>query len=191
MMKKILLFLLIAIQLVAVGQETEENGSGKFLPNHSFGLTIGHEHAFSGRDADGNKKTQIMPFWGIDYNLQFAPKFMIGLHTDIVMESFKVEKDLAGGEEEVVERSRPVAPALMFFYKPTGHWSLGFGVGGEFAKEENYSLTRLAVEYGSEIRNGWEVFGSLQYDLRWNAYDTWTIGLGISKAVGHHKERSE
>jgi hypothetical protein len=40
------------------------------------------------------------------------------------------------------------------------------------------------VEYACPICKGWEVFGALQYDIRWNAYDTWTIGLGISKALG-------
>ena len=63
---------------------------------------------------------------------------MIGLHTDIVLETFEVEKNLEGGTEEVVERTRPIAPAILFIYKPTEHWSLGLGVGGEFAKEENY-----------------------------------------------------
>jgi hypothetical protein len=40
------------------------------------------------------------------------------------------------------------------------------------------------VEYSAGIRHGWEVAGSIQYDFRWHAYDTWTIGLGISKAFG-------
>jgi len=48
----------------------------------------------------------------------------------------------------VVERSFPIAPAVMGFYKPTEHWSFGLGMGGEFEKEENYLLNRVAVEYG-------------------------------------------
>lgn len=167
-------------------QETadEKEGSEKFKPAHSLGLTIGHEHSFNGVNAEGKKETLILPFWGLDYNFQFAPKFAIGLHTDFIVESFKVEKNLDGDEGETVERSRPVAPAIMGFYKPCEHWSFGLGMGGEFAKEENYLLTRAAVEYGVEMRKGWEVSGSLQYDFRWKAYDTWTIGLGISKAMG-------
>lgn len=72
----------------------------------------------------------------------------------------------------------------MGFYTAGEHWSFGLGMGGEFAKEENYLQNRLAVEYGAEIRNGWEVFGLLQYDFRWKAYDTWTIGLVINKSFG-------
>jgi len=58
-------------------------------------------------------------------------------------------------------------------------------MGGEFAKEENFMLTRAGVEYGVEIRNGWEVSGNLGYDFKWNAYDTWTIGIGIAKSFGN------
>lgn len=173
------LFLLLLTTHRSFAQEKE-----KFTPKHSLGLNIGHEHSFSGVNENGKKEFTVLPYWGLDYNFQFAPKFAIGLHTDFVMESFKVEKNLEGGEDEVVERSYPIAPAAMFFYKPTEHWSFGLGMGAEFSKEENYTLNRLAVEYGVEIRHGWEVFGVLQYDFRWNAYDTWTIGLGISKSFG-------
>lgn len=58
----------------------------------------------------------------------------------------------------------------------------------EFAKEGNYFLNRLDVEYRTEISNGWEVSGSLGYDLKWNAYDTWVLGIGISKSFGGTKK---
>jgi hypothetical protein len=158
---------------------------------HSIALTIGHAQVFNGRDAAGNRKTLSLPMWGLDYNYKLSHKWQIGLHTDIITETFEVEKNLdGGGNEEVVERSRPIAPAIMGFYKPSEHWGFGLGMGGEFAKEENYALTRVAVEYGAEIRNGWEVFGAIQYDFRWKAYDTWTIGLGILKSFGK-KEKKE
>jgi hypothetical protein len=162
-----------------------------FKKSHSVGLAIGHAHVFEGRDAEGNKKVLALPMWGIDYNFQFSPKWMIGFHTDIITETFAVKKNLANGEDgEVVERSRPVAPAIMGFFKPTHHWNFGLGLGGEFAKEENYFLTRATVEYGAEISKGWEVFGAVQYDFRWNAYDSWTIGIGISKALGKRQKEN-
>jgi hypothetical protein len=187
--------IVIAIALLA----TVENGYAQeqhstetthaFKPTHSVGLAIGHAHVFEGRDAEGNKKKLALPLWGIDYNFQFAPKWMLGLHTDIIIETFEVEKHLEnGGSGEVVERNYPVAPAIMGFFKPDHHWNLGFGFGGEFAGGENYVLNRAAIEYGVNIRKGWEVFGALQYDIRWQAYDTWTIGIGIAKTLGKHHE---
>ncbi len=171
-------------------QEKEEaSGSSaseheEFKPHSTVALVFSHAHVFSGEDAGGQKKVLIMPAWGLDYNYHLSPKWAIGLHTDIIVESFKVE----GNDGETIERSYPIAPALMGIYKPNHHWSLMAGAGGEFAKEENFFLTRLGLEYGAEIRNGWEVFGSLAYDIKWSAYDTWVLGLGISKAFGgHHK----
>lgn len=172
-----LVFMLLAY--ASLSQEKNE----PFKPIHSIGINIGHEHSFT-----GVTESVALPYWGLDYNFQFARKFAIGLHTDFITESFKVEKEVEGGETETIERSMPIAPALMGIYKPTEHWSFGVGMGGEFAKEKNYLLNRLSVDYGVEIKNAWEVFGALQYDVRWNAYDTWTIGLGIAKAFGEKKK---
>ena len=186
-MKKIIALILLLASFGLCGQTLEQAESEVFERKHSVGIMIGHEHVFTGRDANGDKQILILPFWGVDYNFQFAPRFILGLHTDIILESFEVEKNLEGGTEEVVERTFPIAPAAMVFYKPTEHWSFGLGVGGEFAKEENFLLSRLSAEYGSEIGKGWEIFGGLQYDFRFQAYDTWTIGLGIGKEIGHRK----
>lgn len=156
-----------------------------FQPYHQLALVISHAQVFEGRDAEGKKKTLSMPSWGLDYTYCFHSKWAIGLHTDIIVEKFEVEKHLeSGGEGEVLERSYPIAPALMGIYKPSEHWSFLLGLGGEFAKEENFALTRAGIEYGSELPKGWEVFGSLAYDFKWNAYDTWTVGIGIAKKLG-------
>lgn len=184
MRRAIFIIIILFTGLMVFAQEATHASKESFTPFHQLGLTIGHEHAFSGRNEDNEKEVAILPFWGLDYNFQFAPKFAVGLHTDFIIESFKVEKNHNGETEETVERTQPIAPAIMGFYKPTEHWNFGLGLGGEFAKEEDYFLSRAAVEYGVEIRNGWEVAGSLQYDFRWKAYDTWTIGLGISKSFG-------
>lgn len=177
----IFLVLLTGKGMTGRAQELEEG-------RHSLLLMIGHEHSFNGRDDEGKKKVLILPFYGLDYNYRISEKFSIGLHTDFVVESFKVEKNLKSDTSEVVERTRPVAPAVMAFYKAGKHWSFGLGMGGEFAREENYWLNRAGVEYASEIRNGWEVSGGIQYDFRWKAYDTYTIGLGIGKSFGKKKK---
>jgi hypothetical protein len=192
-MKKIgCITLMVTCLFTSTGMAQEHSESETHEPfkkTHSMGLAIGHAHVFKGRDAEGNKKVLALPMWGFDYNFQFSPKWMVGLHTDFIIETFEVEKHLeGGGEGEVIERTKPIAPALMGFFKPNHHWNFGLGLGGEFAKEEDYFLTRAAIEYGAEISKGWEVFGALQYDFRWNAYDTWTIGIGISRALGkRHK----
>lgn len=163
-----------------MAQEKEEKEI--FRPHHQIGISINHVHVFEGIDDDGNKEALALPAWGIDYTYHLSQKWAVGLHTDFIIEKFKVEKNLSNGEEnETVERSYPVAPALVGIYKLNEHWSFLLGMGGEFAKEENYLLTRAGTEYGYELPKGWEVFGTFSYDLKWNAYDSWGIGLGIAK----------
>jgi outer membrane protein W len=153
-----------------------------FKPHHQVALVISHAHVIEGVDTDGNKSALAMPSLGIDYTYVFHPKWAIGLHTDVIIEKFKVQKDL--GDEQEIERSYPLAPALMGIYKPGRHWSFLLGMGAEFAKEENFLLTRAGIEYSAELTNGWEVLGSLGNDFKWNAYDTWVIGIGIAKKIG-------
>jgi hypothetical protein len=173
-----LFYLLQAAQVFS--QEKIPEPESPFTPHSTIGLVINHAHVLNGRDESGNRKALGLPAWAIDYNYHFSPKWAIGLHTDIILENFLVEKY----DGQKIERSHPIAPALMGIFKPNVHWSLLAGMGGEFAKEESFFLTRLGVEYGAEIRNGWEVFGTLSYDIKWNGYDTWLIGIGISKAFG-------
>ncbi|MTH14053.1 hypothetical protein [Flavobacterium sp. LC2016-01] len=165
-----------------IAQENEEKA---FSPHHQIGISINHVHVFEGRDDEGNKEVLSLPAWGLDYTFQFQEKWSIGLHTDFIIEKFKVEKNLESGDEkETVERSYPIAPAVMGIYKPNEHWSFLLGLGGEFAKEEDYFLTRAGVEYGYELPKDWEIFGTVSYDFKWNAYDSWGIGLGIAKNFG-------
>jgi hypothetical protein len=37
---------------------------------------------------------------------------------------------------------------------------------------------------GWEAGHKWEVGGTLAYDIRWNAYDSWTISFGVSRVFG-------
>lgn len=165
----------------SLAQKNEE----LFHPHHQLALVLSHAHVFEGRNQDGKKEVLSLPAWGIDYTYHFSPKWALGLHTDFIIEKFAVEKNLDSGEEkQTIERSYPIAPALMGIYKLNEHWSILLGMGGEFAKEEDFLLTRAGVEYGYELPKGWEVLGGLSYDFKWNAYDTWTIGIGIAKSFG-------
>ena len=156
---------------------TEQESS---VSRHSIGISINHARVFSGRDELGNNKKLSLAAWAIDYNYHLNPKWAIGLHTDIIFESFVVKRS----DGVTIERSNPIAPALMGIFKPARHWSLLAGIGGEFTKEENLFLTRFGVEYNVEIRNRWELFGTFSYDIKWNAYDTWVLGMGVSKGFG-------
>ena len=99
-----------------------------------------------------------------------------------MIEDFSVKDH--GDEEKTIARTKPFAAVPVGVFKPKEHSSFIAGMGAEFAKEGNFALTRLGYEYGWELLNHWELSAALTYDIKWNAYNTWTIGLGVSKFFG-------
>jgi hypothetical protein len=176
-MKKYLLIIVLILINTAFAQERENE---IFKPHHSLGFVVGHTNVSHGVE-NGDRKWLSLPSFALDYNYVFSPKWSIGLHNDLIIESYKVETS----EDEVLERSSPFATAIVGGFKPGKHFTFQAGLGGEFAKEKNFFLTRLGVEYGLEIRNGWEFIANLIYDIRWNVYDTYAVGMGISKSFGN------
>ena len=85
------------------------------------------------------------------------------------------------GEIDILERELPIAPALMGLYKPGEHFTFMLGVGEEFAEEEDLFLIRGEVEYGLELPNEFELGAAIGYDVRFDAYDSWVLAVGVSK----------
>ena len=103
----VIIFCLTGYTKISAQESVEKN----FSPHHQIGISINHVHVFEGRDDEGNREVLSLPAWGIDYTFQFHEKWAVGLHTDFVIEKFKVEKVYANDEDkETVERSYPVAP---------------------------------------------------------------------------------
>lgn len=73
----------------------------------------------------------------VAYTYYISKKWAIGLHTDFIIEKFKLEKNLESGEDkETVARSYPIAAVLMGIYKLNEHWSFLLEMRGEFAKKK-------------------------------------------------------
>ena len=98
----------------------------------------------------------------------------------MIIENFKVEDHSTS--EESIERTRPFTTVAVAGFKPLKHFSFEVGAGGEFAKEGNYFLTRLGFEYNVEITHSWELIANAIYDVKWNAYNNFSFGIGIAKS---------
>lgn len=158
---------------------SQEHHPKTFKPHHSVGLFLSHTQISQGIQANGNRKWLSLPSWGINYNFKFNQKWAVGLHIDIVVEDFAVEQHLKSSNNDVLERSYPIASAVMFSYKPGASFSYLLGAGGEFAHSGNLFLVRIGVEYGYHISKKWELNINLTNDLKINAYNSWAIGVGI------------
>ncbi len=160
---------------------SQEEAHPEWQQQHTLGIVISHTQISQGIQANGKRKWLSLPSWAINYNYKFSKQWAIGLHNDIVVEDFAVEEHLKSANAQVLKRSYPIASAIMVSYKPGKHFSYMLGGGGEFAHTGNLFLFRVGLEYGYHLSKNWELNANVTNDLKVNAYNSWAIGLGVSR----------
>jgi hypothetical protein len=181
-MRYLFAFAACCIVSVAFGQHTEEAASHVAPEHHSMKgahrltLGLGHTHVSEGV-IDGKTEWIVLPSWSLNYDYGVGEKWAIGLQTDVILETFVI----ASSDGEEFERSRPISLVPVAMFKPGKHFSFIFGVGGEFAREQDFALTRLGVEYGFHLPKNWEVGAALVWDNKWNYYNSWGLAFTVSK----------
>ena len=175
--KKVVLLSILFITFLSYSQENEANEHEE-LNHHSISFLISHTIITEG--IEGDEKSLIsVPSWALNYNYSFNEKWAIGLHNDVIIEDFVIEKNK---DEEIIERSTPIASIIVGTYKITEGFGIELGVGMEFEKSENFGVARIGAEYGIEIPNKkLEVLFAIDYDILFNAYNSFNLGIGIAK----------
>lgn len=168
--------ILLLSNIISYSQNGEHHENHDLKGSHRVTLGLGHTHVSEG-EVNGKTKWLALASWSINYDYWISNKWAIGLQNDIVLESYKIEH----GDQEILERSYPVAIVPVAIYKPAKRLSLIAGVGTEIANEHNLTLTRLGIEYGWHLPRNWEVGGTLVWDNKWNYYNSWGIGFTFSK----------
>jgi len=120
----------------------------------------------------------VVPTFGLNYDFMFHQKWGVGLHTDIVLQQFKVEKH---DHIEALIRENPVALCGVGLFKPIPSLTFIAGYGIEIEKHESIQLLRLGVEYGFHLPGNWELGFTLEFDRKFNTYNSWVFGAGFSK----------
>ncbi len=183
--RRCLLLLSFCFCSLVLHAQVDEHGEEPFKPHHAISLLLSHTHTAQGIE-DGKKKWLTLPSWALDYNYFFSKQWAVGLHNDMIVETFKIEEHETNNE--AVERTRPIATVAVVNFKPGKHFLFQMGAGGEFAKEGNYFLNRIGLEYALELQHAWELASNLTWDLKWNAYNSFSFGVGVSKAFGFRKK---
>jgi hypothetical protein len=179
----IYVFFLISFKASAQENTEQETGKDDKKAMHQLTLVISHSIIAPGE----NSERITVPSWAVDYDYWISSHWAIGLHNDIILESYEV---INSGSEEgsTIERTNPISSVAAVVFKPKKHSLFILGMGAEFAKEENLALTRIGYEYGWEIGKNWDLGAGIVYDIKWHTYDTWIIGLGVSRFFGGKEE---
>jgi len=127
---------------------------------------------------EGADNILVVPTVGLNYDFRIRPKWGMGLHSDIVLQQYKVEKH---GEDEILVRENPVTICVVGLYELLPSFMLMAGYGIEFESHENIQMLRLGVEYGFHIPGNWELGFALEFDWKIKTYNSWVFGVGFSK----------
>jgi hypothetical protein len=177
-----LVFSLISLSLLGQHKESSQHANNNEHKGTSrLTVGLGHTHLSEGK-IDGKTEWLALPSWSLNYDYWFANKWAIGLQNDVILESFFIET----GDDEILERSYPVASVPVLLYKPGKRLMIMAGVGAEFTHEKTLTLTRLGLEYGFHLPNKWELGAALVWDNKWNYYNSWGLAITISKLFNKH-----
>ena len=170
--------LILFMGVSSKAQESHEH-SDHHTPKNEVSLLLSHAHVSQGL-VEGKTKWLALPSWQLNYNRILSHHWMLGVHMDIIIEDFVVSSE-NHEEEGGLERSYPLAIALCGTYKPNHHLGFLLGFGGELEESESFYLLRAGVEGSLPIKNHFELVANILYDFKIDAYNTWSLGVGVAK----------
>lgn len=168
MKKNILVIVITFISLIATAQEEHFK---------HFRISPVLSHTYIPTSTSEGDKVVIVPSLGLDLEYWVNEKWGFGLHNDLELETFEVEKE----HELFIEKEFPVVLTFDALYKFHENWVLVLGTGVELEKQENLFIIRTGIEYEVEIGNHWDVSPTILYDYRAHNFGTWAVGIGIGK----------
>jgi hypothetical protein len=182
-MNRILLIVIFLMVLVpyshAQHAEASHDDQEAEHVGHRHRVTLVMANSFLKNHADETTNSiLIVPTFGLNYDFFFHQKWGVGLHSDIVLQQYKVE--IHDGHETII-RENPVAVCAVGLFKPLPSLTLIAGYGIEIEKHENIQLLRFGVEYGFHLPGNWELGFALEFDRKINTYNSWVLGAGFSK----------
>ena len=180
MKKTVLIFVLqlLVFQVFSQREHADDEGS-QVAPFHKITLVTANSLINNIIDENSNSLL-LVPVFGFNYDYFFHNSWGIGLHNDLVLQQYEVERH--DNSEELV-RENPVAVCGIISFKPHHRWTLLGGYGVELEKNENISLFRFGLEYGIELKNNWELGFNAEYDQKIKAYSSFMFGIGFSKIL--------
>lgn len=162
--------------------ESGTNHETEMHHKHSLSVLLAHVHIGNGSEGGAIRGIQ-RPSWMIAYNYHFNEKWSLGLHGDIILETFFVEREGSSGEgetPELLERDYPISLVGAGTFKPIEHLGIILGGGLEFDESESFGLVRFGLEPNLMLSERIELILNLSYDIKIDGYNNWNLGFGIA-----------
>lgn len=176
-MRRLAPFFLLGIALLFSlplrSQEAEAEEPHAFR-HHRLALLLGHTHVPARQQKDG----LFIPSYGLDYEYWWTERWGIGLHSDLELQTFVVERRET---DEELEREYPLVLTLDLLVRPWRGLVLEIGPGYEFEPRETLFLVRIGAGYEFELPGHWDISPTLFYDSRTDAFDTYSLGIVVGK----------
>lgn len=180
MQRIIVSILLSLVCMKAFSQHEAHDQHEEVHPSTYHKLSLVMANSLITNSVDRNNEILIVPTFGVNYDYWFQRKWAIGLHTDLVLQQYKVELH---HDERILERENPVALCAMVSYQIIPRWAIMGGYGIELERNENINLFRFGLEYGIPLKDHWELAFTLEYDHKIKAYSSVMFGVVFSKLL--------
>lgn len=174
----LLLFIVAIIQTYAQDETHEKHAKTHDAKFHKLGLVMAN--SLITNSVENANETLIVPTFGFNYDYWFSHQWGIGLHSDLVLQQYKVERH---HDQSVLERENPVALCAIVSYEPFPRWIFMGGYGIELERNENINLFRFGLEYGIPLPNHWDLGINMEYDHKIKAYSSFMFGVVFSKLL--------
>ena len=113
----------------------------------------------------------------LDYNRVLNSRWFVGLHSDIILQSFEVVRS---SDQSILKRYYPLCVVAVAGFKPTEFLGVMVGGGIELEEDEHLGVVRISVEYGFRLSKGWEFPLGITYDIKLNGYSSMVLGVGFA-----------
>jgi len=174
---------LLFTALSVFGQHEAEPHDEHHLQHHKLSLFTGYGLIPGAIDEETEeKRMKVIPVLGLDYDYWFNHKFGLGLHSDLELSSYSVEKD----DHDYISREYAFVSAVIFLYEPIQGWSLFGGPGYEFEQQHNFALFKIGTDVSKSFEQGWSVGISASYDIK-EVNSSLTFGVIVGKRLGKSK----
>lgn len=162
-------------------ESADSLGTNSHRPFH---IAFVISHTYLPESTVNGVETLALPSFGLDIEYWFSDRYGIGLHNDLELLTFEIKE----GEDAVITRNYPLLLTIDFLWRPMTHWGVFLGPGAEFETEEDFVVFRIGTEYDLSVSDRISVNPIAFYDFRFGAYNSFSIGIGLSYKFGKYQD---